>query len=282
MAGRRPKVPINLTLRQFDPTTMKDERTCLVIGKRNTGKSVLTKDIMYHKRYLPGGIVMSGTEDGNHWYSSWVPGMFVYNEFDREAVERLVRRQRKRAEKTPQGERMPLSKRAFLLLDDCTYDKKVMRDKNLRQVFMNGRHWGLFVMSTCQYVADVGPDIRNNTDYVFVLRENIKANRERLYKMFFGMFGSQAEFDAAMDVCTENYGALVLDNTNQSNRLEDQVFWYKAKVRNNFRVGAPQMWHYHSKYYKKRRERAVTGQQAMVSVRKAKKTEGRKKDTRKK
>jgi hypothetical protein len=67
--------------------------------------------------------------------------------------------------------------------------------------------------------------------------------------MFFGIFPTLDAFNAALTACTENYSCLVLDNTSKSNRLEDCVFWYKAKVRNNFRMGSPLMWHFHSRHY---------------------------------
>ena len=52
-----------------------------------------------------------------------------------------------------------------------------------------------------------------------------------------------------MDSCTENYECLVLDNTSKSNKIEDCVFWYKAKMHTNFRVGAPEYWAAHKKSF---------------------------------
>lgn len=237
-----PPAGLNITIRKFDPSKIDDKRTVMLIGKRNTGKSVLAKDILYHKRHIPVGMVMSGTEEGNGYYSSWVPDSFIYHEFDREAIERLIQRQRRLCK---QGRPQPV----FLVLDDCMFDRKVMKEKCIRQIFMNGRHWGIFFMTTSQYVADAGPEIRSNCDYVFVLRENVQQNRERLYKMFFGIFPTMDAFNAALTACTENYSCLVLDNTSRSNRLEDCVFWYKAKLRSNFRMGSPLLWHFHSRHY---------------------------------
>jgi hypothetical protein len=52
-----------------------------------------------------------------------------------------------------------------------------------------------------------------------------------------------------MDACTENYECIVLDNTSKSNRIEDCVFLYKAKLRKNFKVGAPEYWNAHKKMF---------------------------------
>ena len=96
---------------------------------------------------------------------------------------------------------------------------------------------------------DLPPALRANVDYVFILRENIIQNREKLYKSFFGIFPNFDMFSKVMDACTENYECLVLDNTVRSNRIQDCVFWYKAVVRKNFRVGGPELWKMHKKMY---------------------------------
>ena len=41
----------------------------------------------------------------------------------------------------------------------------------------------------------------------------------------------------------------MLDNTSKSNKREDCVFWYKATLRKNFRVGSPDLWRLHKKMY---------------------------------
>ncbi len=234
---------MNIQLRRFNPASMKDDKVCVLIGKRNTGKSTLVTDILYHKKHLPAGIVMSATEEGNHHYQQFVPDLFIYGDYDREAIERVLERQRQILLRNK-----PISP-AFILLDDCMYDKKFMKDTCIRKCFMNGRHWKIFFMLTMQYCMDLTPDLRANVDYVFILRENIIQNREKLYKAFFGIFPTFDMFNQIMNACTENYECLVLDNTSKSNKIEDCVFWYKAKLHPQFRIGSPQLWNYHKKHY---------------------------------
>ena len=47
-----------------------------------------------------------------------------------------------------------------------------------------------------------------------------------------------------MDQCTENYECLVIHNNAKSNKLTDQVFWYKAEPRDNVRLGSQKFWEY--------------------------------------
>jgi hypothetical protein len=237
-----PQPACNLAIRKFNPKTIDDCRVILLIGKRNTGKSVLAKDLLYHKRHLPAGVVMSGTEEGNGYYSGWVPDSFIYNDFDKGVIDGVIDRQRRLS-------KIDKAKNVFLVLDDCLYDKKLLREKCMRALFMNGRHWKVYMLLTAQYMMDVPPDIRSQIDYVFVLRENILQNRKRLYDTFFGVFPSFDVFCQVMDKCTENYECIVLDNTSRSNKIEDMVFWYKAKIRDNFKMGSPLFWRFHSNNY---------------------------------
>jgi hypothetical protein len=233
---------MNIQLRKFDPSRIANDKVCVVIGKRGTGKSTLVTDLLWHKKDIPSGVVMSATEEGNHYYKQFVPDLFIYGDYNRDTIEKVIERQKSLVSK---GAKTP----AFILLDDCMYNKAFMKDNCIRQCFMNGRHWKIFFVLTMQYCMDLSPDLRANVDYVFILRENVIQNRERLYKSFFGVFPSFELFNQVMNACTENYECLVLDNTSKSNRLEDCVFYYKAPIRKGFRVGSQAMWDYHLKNY---------------------------------
>ena len=134
--------------------------------------------------------------------------------------------------------------RAFLILDDCLYDNTLARDKYMRSVFMNGRHYKLLFLLTMQYALGIPPNLRTNIDFVFILRENYVSNRKRLYEHYAGMFPTFEMFCQVMDQCTENYECLVINNNAKSNKLSDQVFWYKAEQRPDFKIGGEAYWRY--------------------------------------
>ena len=101
-------------------------------------------------------------------------------------------------------------------------------------------------MITMQYALGIPPNLRTNIDYVFILRENYVSNRKRLYEHYAGMFPTFEMFCQVMDQCTENYECLVINNNAKSNKLEDQVWWYKAKDHSNepFKLCSQQAWDY--------------------------------------
>lgn len=213
---------------------MKPYPVILMVAKRNSGKSCLIKDIMSYRRHLTAGVVMSGSERANGFYSAWVPPIFIYNEFDREALLRLLRRQERLLK---EGKAQPV----FVIFDDLGFDKKMFNDKVVRELFMNGRHFMITTILSLQYCIDLAPAMRSNVDYVFSLKENLY--REKLFKNFFPIVGNLATFSALMDELTQDYGALVFDNTKNSSKISDCVFHYKARLdRKPFKLGSPEAW----------------------------------------
>ena len=218
----------------------------VLIGKRDTGKSFLVRDLLYYQQEIPIGTVISGTEEGNGFYAKMVPKLFVHNEYNTAIIENILKRQRtvlKQIKKEMETyKRSTIDPRAFVILDDCLYDATWTRDKMMRLLFMNGRHWKVMLVITMQYPLGIPPTLRTNIDYVFILRENYIANRKRIYENYAGMFPTFESFCQVMDQCTENYECLVINNNSKSNKLHDQVFWYKADNLGDFRLGSKEFW----------------------------------------
>jgi hypothetical protein len=95
---------------------------------------------------------------------------------------------------------------------------------------------------TMQYPLGIPPTLRTNIDYVFILREPYIKNRRIIYENYAGMFPTFESFCQIMDQCTENYECLVIDNNAKSNKLEDQIFWYKASTHPAFKLGSKEFW----------------------------------------
>lgn len=243
---------MSLELKKFDMKSMQFKTTdtkapvVVLIGKRDTGKSFLVRDLLYYQQEIPVGTVISGTEEGNGFYGKMVPRLFIHNEYNTAIVENVLKRQKTILHQIKKEmetyKRTSIDPRTFLILDDCLYDNSWSRDKLMRLLFMNGRHWKVMLVITMQYPLGVPPVLRTNIDYVFILRENYIANRRRIYENYAGMFPTFESFCQVMDQCTSNYECLVINNNSKSNKLNDQVFWYKADNHNDFRLGSKEFW----------------------------------------
>jgi hypothetical protein len=245
---------MTLELKKFDMkriTFLKDENkgpVIVLIGRRDTGKSYLVRDLLYHHRDIPIGTVISGTEAGNGFYSSHVPKLFIHDEYSSGIIENILKRQKSVMKEVNKQIQMykssKIDPRSFVILDDCLYDSTWTRDKLMRLLFMNGRHWKVLLVITMQYPLGCPPTLRTNIDFVFILREPYISNRKRIYDNYAGMFPTFESFCQVMDQCTENYECLVIDNNVKSNKLSEQIFWYKAdsSIRHDFKLGAKEFW----------------------------------------
>ena len=243
---------MTLELKKFDMRKItfkvndsKGPVVCL-IGRRDSGKSFLVKDLLYYHQDIPIGTVIAGTEEGNGFYGKMVPKLFIHNEYKTEIIENVLKRQRqvmKQINKEMEAfKKSNIDPRAFVILDDCLYDNSWSRDKMMRLLFLNGRHWKVMLILTMQYPLGIPPTLRTNIDYVFILREPYIANRKRIYENYAGMFPTFESFCQIMDNCTENYECLVIDNNVKSNKLQDQVKWYKADSHSDFKLGTKEFW----------------------------------------
>ena len=218
----------------------------VLIGRRDTGKSYLVRDLLFYQQDIPIGTVISGTEAGNSFYGDHVPKLFIHEEYSSGIIENILKRQRQCMKQVNQEMQMykksNIDPRAFCILDDCLYDSSWTKDKLMRLLFMNGRHWKIMLIITMQYPLGIPPNLRTNIDYVFILREPYINNRKRIYENYAGMFPTFEAFSQVMDQCTENYECLVINNNSKSNKLTDQIFWYKAEPHPNFKLGSKEFW----------------------------------------
>ena len=237
---------MKLEIKKFDISRITNDSTVVLIGKRRTGKSFLVKDLLYYHTDIPVGTVISGTEMANRFYRDFVPNVFIHDEVTSELMENVVKRQIMVKTQISKEEQLyggcRIDPRSFVILDDCLYDDSWARDKNIRAIFMNGRHFPILFIITMQYPLGIPPNLRTNIDYVFILRENIVANRQRIYSNYAGMFPTFDMFSQVMDQCTENYECLVIDNSNQSTHLTDIVYYYKGEQHEDYKLCSSRFW----------------------------------------
>lgn len=243
---------MTLELRKFDMKSIVFKQSgssgpvIVFIGRRDTGKSFLVRDLLFHHQDIPVGTVISGTEASNGFYSKLVPKLFIHHEYSSVLIENVLRRQKTvlKQMKTEMEtyKKTTIDPRCFCILDDCLYDSSWTRDKLMRSLFMNGRHMSCILIITMQFVLGIPPNLRTNIDYVFILREPYFSNRKKIWENYASMFPTLESFCSVLDQCTENYECLVLDNNAKSNKLTDMVFWYRASEHPDFKLGSREFW----------------------------------------
>lgn len=241
-----------IRIKKFNPATIKPSRILFVIGKRHTGKTVLMKDLLYHMPRPDYALAMAPTEDTIAMFRTFLPESCIFDDFTQEKLDRVVAVQR---ELVSRGKKRTV----LVLLDDCLYQKNVLKSTAMRNIFFNGRHDNISLMCAAQYMMDIDVALRTNIDYIFTLRETILTNRQKLFKYYFGQYSRFEEFDRVMSACTQDYKCLVLDGTVSSNNATDSVMWYKASTDvPSFSLCRPVFWKLSSRLAMSREEFRAT------------------------
>lgn len=225
-------------IKYFDPRKIKPGSVVLIIGRRGSGKSTVAEDILSFHRDCSRGVCVSATERSNGFWNKHIPQCFIHYTYSDSLPRQLFRQQQKIKKET--GEMPPV----FAIFDDLLFDRSFARSKQIRKILMNGRHSNIFTIITAQYLMDIGPDLRANVDFVFVLRENIKSNREKIYQYFAGVFPDYQSFEDVMMACTKDNEALVLDQNSLSYEIGDCVYFYKATPNVRYRMCDKRYWEF--------------------------------------
>jgi hypothetical protein len=214
-----------------------------IIAKSGSGKSYVIKAIMYFlwKTGLYCGTVIAPTDKMNKFYEEFVPEAFIYHEYVDGIIARFMNRQRKIIDKNTERRKhgkKEVDPRAYLIMDDCMSSKGIwLKDPLILSIFNEGRHFQIapFILSM-QYSIGIGPELRNNFDFVFLLGEDTFSSRRKLYEHYAGIFPTFDLFNQVFSQVTDNYGCMVLDNRLRSADIKKKVFWFKAKVPPTFKL----------------------------------------------
>lgn len=89
----------------------------------------------------------------------------------------------------------------------------------------------VFFLFVSRYLSDytfVPKKLRRSWSYVFLFRQNSIKELKIFFNEFGGMFDSFTQFKTVYDLCTADFGCMVIDALNPSNRIQDRVFYYRA------------------------------------------------------
>jgi hypothetical protein len=236
---------------EFRLDKMVSDPSIVMIAKRGSGKSFITRDIIYHYRHIPGGVVIAPTDRMNSFYRYFFPDLYIHYEIKENVLKKILVRQsmmiEKEREKKKQGKKVDPS--GILIMDDCLARKKSWaKDECIMEILMNGRHYRLTYILTMQTPLGITPDLRLNFDYVFLLKEDSTINKKKLWDNYASMFPSLTTFEQVFSKCTQDYRSMVIDNRKPSENIKEKVFWFKANDR-KFCFGSKTFKTLHKKYY---------------------------------
>lgn len=243
-----------LPIQEFTLGEMCKDPSILMIAKRGSGKSWVTKAIMFKFHKIPVGLIISPTEKDNPFFSEFFPDTYIFYKYESVIIKKLLIRQKmiskKARDKREQGKF--IDPRAVVVMDDCLADKgSWARDPPIMDLLFNGRHRKITYILTMQYPLGIKPELRSNFDYVFLLAEDYISNMKKLYDHYAGMFPDFNSFREVFRQLTADFGAMVIKNRGARNNMFEKIAFYKAPdlERADVDMGCGQFRKYHRKNY---------------------------------
>ena len=187
--------------------------TCLIVSKRNTGKTVQAKYILYNLvRYkkINNVIVFSDTSEFSNDFDC-VDKKYVLN-FSEEKFNEIVNKKKEEIKKKGKQN----SSETLILLDDITNNKSL---EVINTMYKTSRHINISIIHLCQYPKYfITPTVRNNIDYMLWNTINYSTS-QILYENTVG-FENVKEFIKITNENNNEYKFLVYDNIcRDTNRL---------------------------------------------------------------
>jgi hypothetical protein len=142
----------------------------------------------------------------NHFYSDIIPQNAIFDEYTEEWASKLIKTLTLENSNKPRSEQ----KKVLLILDDLISDLNFHQSKTLKTIYSRGRHIGLSIILTTQYLNSISPLIRNNSDYIFVGQQN-RSSVELLQSQFMSGNINKQEFLAMYYKNTVDFNFLVIN-----------------------------------------------------------------------
>jgi len=236
------------SINKFNLDQMVQNPSILIIARRSSGKSFIVREILNHYKNIPAGLVISPTDRMNSFYKHLFPDLYIHYDTKDITLKKILLRQAMMIDRAKNSEN-EIDPSAVTVMDDNLPKKKSWtKDENIMEILMNGRHYQLTTMVTMQTPLGITPDMRANFDYIFLLRDDSMINKKKLWNNYAGMFPTFDSFEKVFDECTKDYRAMVIDNRNPCDNIQEKVFWFKAKEC-SFMFGSKEFQDFHTKYY---------------------------------
>lgn len=241
-----------MRINRFDLKNMVKNPAICFIAKRGSGKSWVARDLAYTKRHVPGGVVISPTEQTSPFYKDFFPDLYIHYEYKDIIVKNILIRQfilAQRNVKRQERGLKPIDSSIFVIMDDCLAEKKVWgKSDMIRIIMMNGRHYNITYMVTMQDPLGLSPPLRSNFDYVFIFKEPSDVVKRKIWANYGSIISNYYEFCQVLDACTNDYKCMVICNRISSTNPMDCISWHLAEER-EFKFGSAEFDYLNKKYY---------------------------------
>ena len=231
---------MTIILRKFNMKYINYNSIVLIIGLHKTGKSYLTKDILYHHNEIPLGFVISNKFSNKNVYH-YIPSIYIHDEYNNEFIKKYVKKQIKSNQNTE------YDTSNFIIFEDCLTMKDYKINKYLSKIFRAPIELNTLCIVEALELEKIYKYLimKNRIDYIFITKNMIQNSKKEIFDAIY--FKIKIEFTVFckfLDDYTDDYNCLVVYLKTESKYIEDKLFWYKANINPDFKMCCIESWQY--------------------------------------
>lgn len=196
-------------------------KTVVLVGKRASGKSELLRYLVtLSKQEFKSIFLVCPTEKVNGFYDGLIDPKNIFDEYNETWIEALM----KKMGETNKNTNEHTASHILLILDDICSDLNLNKSKTIKQLFCRGRHLKISIIMTAQYIYQIPPVLRCNSDFVAVGQMNSQSLDLLTSEFQFGNI-TKKEFKKMYMKSTSNFNFLLINcSTAQDNDNLDQIY----------------------------------------------------------
>lgn len=235
---------IPLILRKFNNNYISYNSIILIIGPPKSGKSIITKDIIYNHSDINYGSVITNAHSNKKIYD-YIPQLFIHDSYNKYIINKFIKKQLKLMYNNE------YNSYSFLIFDDSLCYKNIKESKYLRKL-LSGTINNILTIIEIIELSKIYEllFLKNKVDYLFIVKDPLENNRKKIYDLIKENinipFSLYCKF---LDDYTEDYNFLILDLKSESKYIQDKLFWYKAKDYKKFKIDNEELWNYSNTHY---------------------------------
>lgn len=211
---RTEKMTRDIFIKKMDMSLIRPDYTCMVYGKRRSGKTNFIRFFMRNFRaFYPEVYVFTETKVDME-YQPYVPEQYIFEGYNEEVVQALIDRQKRRQAALRRKGVNDENIYILIILDDCITSDTLKYSETARRIFFNGRHLYIGICINSQHHKAIGPNIRSNTDMVAVFPVRSDLDKETVRKNYADFARNEEEFELMTSEISKNaYTILFIDQS---------------------------------------------------------------------
>lgn len=210
--------------------------TVSIFGKRNTGKSFYARYLLYIlKDYFPWGWCLTNTPQ-NGWWQQMIPEKRIYKGWRPDLIKKIMEIQRDRIRNRE------INPFVFVILDDIVSDNALRYDPTLRELYYEGRHFGIFILICAQYVYGLPPGNRANTDFMVTFNQHQQRQIKQLHEDYMTEYHNWQDVRKDLQKILGEHECLIVNQRDPNLRGAERYFKDLADEPPPFYMGTKQYW----------------------------------------